>query len=333
MTSYLSNLFRLFAFNHKFSVDSSKQQLFLKKSLVPLLQTFEQENDNSLDEDDLRKMRSYGVAIPSMLGEAFCELRGRKMTERERYAITYLGSLTGLFDDLFDRRDLSDDYIRQMLEAPENYTPANTNEKLMQALYQKVFEYTGKEIAIKTAALKVYEAQVRSRRQKNGHLSADELKQITFDKGGVTMQIYRLAFEGEPDAVEQELLYRMGAIGQLENDIFDVYKDFQDKIVTLVTLSNDMRKLNDFYNDLIRNVLSLIDKTAYADKNKHYFRLFASLVMSRGLVALKPLIKLQTLTQNIFTLNRYSRTQLICNMETRGNVFRLLHYAAKCAKK
>ena len=41
------------------------------------------------------------------------------MSLKERLDLTYLGGLTGLFDDFFDKRDLPESYIRELLEHPQ----------------------------------------------------------------------------------------------------------------------------------------------------------------------------------------------------------------------
>ena len=96
---------------------------------------------------------------------------------------------------------------------------------------------------IKRYALKVYEAQILSLQQENDGLNEDELKKITFEKGGVSMPLYRCGFEGEINELEYNLLYNLGAIGQLENDIFDVYKDDKSGVRTLVTTAKDINHL------------------------------------------------------------------------------------------
>ena len=51
--------------------------------LKPLLDNAQSHNDGSMDTDDFKKINLYGLAIPAVLGEAFCSLRGKPMTEKE----------------------------------------------------------------------------------------------------------------------------------------------------------------------------------------------------------------------------------------------------------
>jgi hypothetical protein len=51
----------------------------LQQNILPLLNVAKQSNDGSLDESDFKKITHYyGLAVPAILGEAFCALHGRK---------------------------------------------------------------------------------------------------------------------------------------------------------------------------------------------------------------------------------------------------------------
>ena len=94
----------------------STQRSFLQKKIQPILSGVEKENDGSLDAADFKKINHYyGLAVPAILGEAFCVLHNKKMSADERIASTSQGAMTGLFDDFFDKQYLSDDMIEGIL--------------------------------------------------------------------------------------------------------------------------------------------------------------------------------------------------------------------------
>ena len=65
------------------------QQKFIKENIDPLINDARKLNDGSLDEAACKKLTSYyGLAVPAILGEAFCALRGKKMSATERLAST-----------------------------------------------------------------------------------------------------------------------------------------------------------------------------------------------------------------------------------------------------
>ena len=85
----------------------NRQNKFIQKNINPLLDEAKKINDGNLEENDLKKITGYyGLAVPAILGEAFCTLRGKKMTDKERLASTCQGAMTGLGDDFFDKQRL-----------------------------------------------------------------------------------------------------------------------------------------------------------------------------------------------------------------------------------
>ena len=94
----------------------TKQYFFLKKELKPILDEALHSNDGSLNKKDFNKItKYYGLAVPAILGEAFCKLNGIEFTELERKTTTYQGALTGLFDDFFDDGYYNDEEIWKRL--------------------------------------------------------------------------------------------------------------------------------------------------------------------------------------------------------------------------
>src|SRR5262249_6921116 len=118
------------------------QKKFLQKTIGPLLQEAINNNDGSIDETDLKKInRYYGLAIPAILGEAICLLRGKKMTEDERLSLTYQGALTVLVDNFFDKPDIPSASVQQFMENPTGIVGKTTSEKLFLELYKRAGKY------------------------------------------------------------------------------------------------------------------------------------------------------------------------------------------------
>src|SRR5512145_3144234 len=105
-----------------------KQKVFLRKLLANALNTARKSNDGSIHDNDFRKIINYyAMGVPAILGEAFCILRGKPMDKEERTVLTYLGALTGLFDDYFDKESLSETEIKDLINNPGKVTPVNDN--------------------------------------------------------------------------------------------------------------------------------------------------------------------------------------------------------------
>lgn len=307
-----------------FLLNTKKQKKFIKKTIALDLIEIEKENDKSLNEKDINKILSYyGLAVTSILGEGFCLLRGRKMTDSERIKLTYLGGLTGLFDDFFDEKNTSEEHIKELINNPSIDITKNSNEKLFIQFYLKAIDENNSDL-VKLYFNKVFDAQVLSKKQINHKISRDEIFQITKEKGGISILFYRCVFEGEITGPEREMLFNIGALGQLENDIFDIYKDYKEGIYTLATTETHIINLRKIYISLMENVFDLISNSEFPKKNKKLFSHFIALITSRGMVCLDFLKKLDK--HDPIDLSKYSRSDLICDMGKLNNQLKLYQF-------
>lgn len=322
--SYFRNLIYNIGYLTSIPLKLKVQKQLLNNILVPF--------STNLSKHINLRLKTYGLYVPVFIGESYSLLRGFKMTEVERQSITYLGCMTGIFDDLFDDHTISDSAILQLIDSQvlsDNHTEIETT--LLQ-LYEK-FTVSSNQRDIDTLIHKIFQAQVDSKLQFNASISNERIKEITFNKGGYSMQLYRRAFSGEIDANEDALFFNIGAIGQLENDLFDIYKDFSEGIHTLVTRATKIDDLRKIYTQLQKDVLMQIDNLNYSNNAKKQFKLIFAFITARGEVALDKLEKSECNTQNGFDIGSCSRSQLICDMEKPFNWLKLLHYASKCSKK
>jgi hypothetical protein len=144
---------------------------------------------------------------------------------------------------------------------------------------------------------------------------------------------YRAAFA--PTASDQEiaLLYHLGASMQLGNDIFDVYKDREKNIRTLVT---EAKKVDDLRRLLLER-LNYAYKAAYLlphprQRIRRFLNNLSIGVFSRCFVCLDHLEQNEKITNGVFQVKSYSRSQLICDMDTKKNMLRSAAYHIKTIK-
>jgi len=307
------------------------QQRFLKKEIDPLLSAIQHDKDASLKSEDIKKIRSYyGLAVPAILGEAFCILRGNSLSTKERLAFTFLGALTGLYDDFFDDLNTSEHHIKELTTNPDEKIAQNSNELFFIQCCKKAIENAPNPDLLKKRALAVFEAQVMSKKQKNADITPEAIRSITWLKGGVSLLFYRSVLDGEVTKSEERMLYTLGSIMQLENDIFDVFKDRQQKISTLVTTERSIANLRKTYLGLIKETFVLLGQTEFKPKNKRSFMRFICTIIFRGLVCLDCLEKNEKRSNGLFSVNDYTRKQLICDMEKFKNQVHMIRYLAKC---
>lgn len=300
------------------------QRAFIRSNLNPVLENYITSNISNADITKIKKY--YGLAVPAILGEGFCILRGKPLTQRERLTMTYLGSLTGLYDDFFDELHTQENHILELTKNPHESLVENDHESLFIKFYNLALKYSPSSELLKEKFIPVYEAQIQSKLQRNSNLSISQLSEVTLLKGGVSLLFYRSALNEVPDKTEEALLYKLGGLMQLENDIFDIYKDYQDNISTLATTIKKVEDLRETYTQLHEKVIQLIREMRFPIKNKIFFTQYLNLIICRGYVCLDMLEQNEELTNNVFSIKDYSRKHLICDMEKPKNIIKSFNY-------
>ena len=312
----------------------NRQKKFIRKNITPQLTEAQKMVDGSLDNNDLKKITGYyGLAVPAILGEAFCALRGESMTDKERLASTCQGAMTGLGDDFFDKHRLSEQGVKDFIEKPELFTGNTASEKLFLNFYKTALANAPQPTQMQEQIYKVFYAQLLSKQQDKPGLSYEVIKDITIRKGAESLLYYRTAFKHPLKNGEQKMLYSLGGLMQLSNDIFDVHKDYQSGVSTLVTTANGIKELRFHYSALLKTGVDAAYKSGYPKKNVSRFLSLLNIgIFSRCYVCLDQLQRIEKKSGNVFDLNAYSRKDLICDMDTVGNKLKSLRYLIKISK-
>ena len=301
-----------------------RQRKFVRKQIDPILS---ETPFTYLSDRDIKKIRKYySLAVPAILGEGFCLLRGKPMSRSERFTLTYLGALSGLYDDFFDQHDTPEAHIRELTIHPSERIARNERELLFIRFYKMALEHSSQPQLIKEGFQEIRKAQLLSKRQKERDIGAKDIRYITLFKGGVSFLFYRSGLDGKIAETEEEVIYSLGGLMQLENDIFDIYKDHQDNISTLATITHSINDLRTKYKQLHWETLDLLSKTSFSRSQKLSFLRYINLIIHRGSVCLDCLEENESLTGGVFTIEKYERKQLICDMEKAGNLFRVFRY-------
>ena len=316
------------------------QQQFIKENIDPLINDAMKLNDGSLDEAACKKMKEYyGLAVPAILGEAFCALRGQKMSATERLASTCQGATTGLFDDFFDKQNFTGESLKQFIEDPKQSKANNASQQLFLQLYTTGLQNMPDPQYTLSYVYRVYQAQVESKKQAVPGLGFEEIKAITLLKGGVSLLLYRTAFSQNAahdhpmDKAEEEMLFQLGGLMQLCNDIFDVYEDCQDGIFTLITTAKKISEIRELFLQLLKEGSAAAYQSNYPAANiKRFLDIISIGIFSRSLVCLDQLESKEKLSDGIFTPRSYQRKDMVCDMDTRRNKWRSLMYHVKTRK-
>jgi len=303
------------------------QRTFLQHELEPIIHKAIQTNDGSLYHEDFSKIRGYyGFGVPAIVAEGFCTLRGKAMTATERKASTFQGAITGLYDDFFDKTNMSLEQIREMMHRPYKFRPGSSLEELFINFLIKVHDNTPDRDKLNQAFDKVFEAQVKSLSQEGNDLHHTELRDLTFAKGGYSLLFYRSVFKNPLVKGEKEAIFQVGALMQLANDLFDVYEDSREGIKTLVTIAGHIDELRAIYQSQLIKATEAVCSQDYPQARIKAYLHKLSLGISRCMVCFEQLEQLEKNNNGVFDPMQFKREQLICDMEKWSNRFRSLAF-------
>jgi hypothetical protein len=249
----------------------------------------------------------------------FGALRGAKATTDETDTGLLLGAVTPIYDDLLD------DY--QLTHTQINDRPTFKDAKItnLVLLYQWLDLKIKERISLKSEYAKylalIIEAQAQSQTQHQLHtVDPAYISTITNDKGGYATLLYRCLLGNPLAKGEESAIYELGALLQLMNDLFDLYKDTQSGTTTLVTQCQNPKELLPLYK---RQLITVIKKFASLNYSKVHkdscIRLILTMV-SQGIICSNQFVALQK-KHGHFNVKQFTRKDLICDMEKLSNQF------------
>ena len=302
------------------------QERYLQQMVEPILAQARETNDGSLSDKDFHKInRYYGLAVPAILGEAFAALQNRSLTSTERRCLTAQGAMTGLFDDFFDDRYLSDSSIEALLEATV-IDAGRSNEALFGHFFREALQTTPDATHLRKRLNEVHRAQADSRLQLLASTSLNDIQRITFDKGGYSLLFYRTGLSPQETPDEANWLFGLGAMMQLSNDVFDVYKDREAGVRTLITEATHIPDIRNFFLNTLKPLYREASHYGTARSAQSFLSCITLGIFARTLVCLDQLAALQTPASPAFQVHHHSRKQLICDMDTWTNKLKSLRY-------
>lgn len=203
-------------------------------------------------QQQLKRIRLYSH-VGLYVNDCLATLRGRKMTQWEIKQTLYLSILTPLLDDLTDNYSFSSDQILEKLYQKDDDYPQHL--RLAVDLYNHIKEENKQELFPGTFT-KALISQDESLKQLNhSALNITTLFEITCAKGSLWTFLFRLMLDHPLKEGEREAIEAFGAIIQLTNDMFDVYKDVQNGQQTCFTNTRDIALMEIDYNNRLREII------------------------------------------------------------------------------
>lgn len=277
-----------------------------------------------LSPHSIRRIKNYTVQS-SLTNRWFSTLRGKKANMLERKLALYLGAITPLLDDLNDENGWSSEEIMRMIEGEKDLEHV-----LIQFLYSKLIAQCpeGFNEAFSTA-LRMQDASLKQ--LLSNRLSVEDLEEITKMKGGSWTFLYRMILADSPLPDEKEVIYLLGYLMQLTNDLFDVYKDLGQQ-QTFITNTGDINTIRAKYLGLIDQFKVQLYDLTYQKRNIDQTLLEISVILSRGLVSVDLLLNSQVNNGGRFLPQGFLREELICDMEQIGNIKKSIQFSAQIMK-
>jgi len=251
----------------------------------------------------------------ALTAQWFSTMRGYSLTDDEKTNCQLMAISTPLFDYLSDEMQASYNQIRVFLEDP------GANELLLTCskLHQLSKQRTSRPGMFEKYFAKTMLAQERSIQQKTKWVTEDFLRQITSEKGGHALLLYRSALDHKLLDGEGELIYQLGGLMQLYNDIFDIHRDHLDGIKTMATECTSISSLRSLFQSQIDDIRERLFSLSYRKRNLKMANMLISLTLNTGFICLDQLESLEDHSGR-FDVASYQRDDLICDMEKPSNM-------------
>lgn len=197
----------------------------------------------------------YGTTFLSIV---FGALRGQTRSRREKNLFTNLAALAYFFDDLVDAYRDSDQTGILWQNNPELYGKKADPSGLALHFLQNIYHALPPEHAneFKDYMHRVFNIETAGRQMKNRQPDISALDQITADKGGYSVLMFRRVLGNLLSDAEKTALYEFGHLVQLCDDIFDIWFDQRDGIHTLPLELVSQNKLSALIQTFEQQVLT-----------------------------------------------------------------------------
>lgn len=292
---------------------------FQNKGVLNYLNTFP---TIKLPKKTIKRIKLYCI-LCTYIGHFFALLRNKKLNSLENKLLQNLSILIPLYDDLMDELQFSHSQIRELV-LDHNLTKHPYFEIISPLAYEILNSVKDKNefLNLLENIGKIQDLSLRQTQLEK--LSDSELEFITYQKGGLSLEMIRLMCFNETNTIEKDFVFQLGSQFQFINDIFDIYKDRESQTQTLCTNCNDFTILKNRFELLNENIISASLKLPYSKKSIRTALHFFIPVLARGQVAANQLANLKTIGS--FSIHNYSRKELICDMEKTKNIYLNIKY-------
>jgi len=322
--------FRYLSIARKVNREIKIQKQFNKEFLVPYLDELEKKYNGQFQPEQKQKiLKYYGLFITSFLCSSYKRLSGKSLTQGERKRATLFGILTPVGDDLFDIDKLNIESIRQITFNPQNFEAQTFSSNIAKEIQTYMLQHVPHKAAYLDASKDVLDIQVETIKQTNPAISKQEMERITYTKGAVSVIIYHQCLDEAAAEQMKDVLFLIGSLYQLGNDIFDLYKDVRDNIYTLVNTCEDYTAFRNIFLERVLLQNQKIMSLPFDKKNKQEFCIVMNTINARSMVALDQFINFQKKKGTKINWWQLERKDMIVDMEKPSNFLKWFYYIWK----
>jgi hypothetical protein len=300
-----------------------------EKWATKYLYTVEERFNGKFDKKTLEKIVKRYSIQQHFINDSFSSLFGRNNIEKEKERNLLYFIMVSVYDDFFDDKTLTIEQIDSIFYRPETFTA--------ETFFEKVFIYTHtrllNDVADKAQYFKDFEglhiAQKDSLIQFNPNVTDEALLSITTRKGGYCLLMCRHYLETPYLPEADASWYALGGVIQLTNDLYDIYKDMQEGIITLAIRAKQYEAIYALYHRHAEALNETIRQLPVTKNRKSDLSIILNVIAAFGYVSLDNIKRLQANNSNNSILPAFdtlARKELIIDMEKNSNRFKLLKF-------
>jgi hypothetical protein len=312
---------------------------FKKKQQVKfgenLLRKLELEHNGKFDERTFKKIIfGYSIQIPAIY-DGFLGLYNRKSSQQECTNLLHYFICSSVFDNFFDRQELSDQEIYSITFDCQNFSPKTFEQRIGLAAHLYLLNkinLTDKQEYL-TVLKRAFDVQVASRNQFNPSISNHEIDWITREKGGCALQLCCYYLDKVNSIEEKNTWYALGEVIQFTNDLYDIYRDIQNGLETIPNRLHNISEFKTMFLSLIDHLKNEISNIPVKSNNKLPLKISLMGIAAFGIIAIEQLEKIADKNGNLPNLKTVPRKQLIVDMEKPSMLIKWVKISYKLSKK
>ncbi|MFY8127471.1 MAG: hypothetical protein ACOVMM_03780 [Chitinophagaceae bacterium] len=312
---------------------------FKKKQQVKfgenLLRKLEQEHNGKFDERTFKKIIfGYSIQIPAIY-DGFLGLYNRKSSQQECTNLLHYFICSSVFDNFFDRQELTDKEIYAITFDSQNFSPKSFEQRIGLAahLYLLSNINPNEKQEYLTVLKRAFDVQAASRNQFNSTISNQEIDWITREKGGCALQLCCYYLDKVNSIEEKKTWYALGEVIQFTNDLYDIYRDIQNGLETIPNRLENIIEFKSMFLNLINNLKNEINNITVHSANKLPLKISLMGIAAFGIIAIEQLEKIADKNGNLPNLKTVPRKQLIVDMEKPSMLIKWVNITYKLSKK